>query len=297
MFGRDSFLFSKSVTQDQSTYPLISQSYTIASVEEETRSWAERFRDWIESRNNQQEESETSTPGDESSENNNTPTQPTELLSEYTSSAKGSGFNIHIQFAGDQWTPELQKAFINASNYLSSVITGDLRDINSYGFNVDDISITAELTPIDGPGRALGQAGPTYTRSDNNLPFTASMQFDIADADSMLQSGGWAETVLHEMTHSLGFGTVWTYMGLTSGTNFIGENATAVYEELFDIENMAGVPTDTYGGHFSEAVLGSDLMSPYLSYGSEPELSDLALAALEDMGYDTVFDLDTFLAA
>ncbi len=296
MFGRDSFLFSRSAFAERSTEGEASSNLPRYNVEEEEKSWAERFRDWLESRNNQQEDNNNETPGSGGGEGNNPPPITSELLTEYTSSAQGSDFNVHIQFVGENWTPELQKAFIDSGDYLSSVITGDLRDINSYGYNVDDISITAELTPIDGPGRALGQAGPTTLRSDNNLPFTASMQFDIADAESMLRNGGWEETVLHEMTHSLGFGTIWVYQGLISGTNFTGENATTVYEELFNIENAAGVPTDSYGGHYSETALGSDLMSPYLSYNSEAELSDLALAALEDMGYDTVFDLDTFLA-
>ncbi len=295
MSFRDNYLFSHFDFSNHSERDVVFETPVMRNAEEEPSSWGERFRKWLEERYGQQDNNDPETP--EQPEQPETPTQPNELLAEYTSAAEGSEFNVHINFVGDHWTPELQQAFIDSADYLSTVITGDLRDINSYGYNVDDISITAELVNMDGYGGKLGHAGPVNLRSDNNLPFTASMQFDIADAESLLRSDGWMDTVLHEMTHALGFGSIWGYQGLISGTTFTGENATAVYEELFEIENAGGVPTDSYGGHWSETVLGSDLMSPYLNYGSEAELSTLTLAALEDMGYDTVFDMDTFLAA
>src|SRR5215203_184686 len=66
----------------------------------------------------------------------------------------------------------------------------------------------------DGEGGILGQSGPTALRTGTYLPAAAKMQFDIADAQASLTSGEWNDIVLHEMMHSIGFGTIWSYLGL-----------------------------------------------------------------------------------
>ncbi len=233
------------------------------------------------------------------------PAEP-QLLTEYTSSAEGSDFNVHIDFVGE-WSIELQNSFTGAADYLSSIITGDLMDVMLNGEFVDDITITAELTEIDGAGGILGQAGPTYVRSADFMPVAGMMQFDVADADNFNAMGYWDSIVLHEMTHTLGFGSLWSYKGLSDGLGtdsptFTGANATAVYEKTFGLTDTNGVPIENDGGagtagaHWEESLFGTDLMSGYLTAGIEPELSQLSIASLEDMGYDTIFDYDSFMA-
>ncbi len=251
---------------------------------------------------------DTSDNGGGSDETPPPPPEPEEpvLLTEYTSSAEGSEFNIHVEFVGE-WTIDLQEAFIFASDYLSSVIVGDITDVYYNGEYIDDLSITADLTEIDGAGGILGQAGPTAIRTADYLPATGMMQFDVADAETFDSYGYWEQIVLHEMVHTLGFGSMWGYMGLVDGMGtdnptFTGENATAVYESMFGLTDTNGVPIENDGGagtaeaHWEESLFGTDLMSGYLSSGTTPELSTLSIASLEDLGYDTIFDYDTFLA-
>ena len=166
----------------------------------------------------------------------------TGALSEYISGEAGA-YNIEIDFKGS-WTVELQQAFIDSADYLSSLIVGNIAEVFFRGKIIDDIRIDAKLGAIDGEGGILGQAGPTAIRTDGYLPATAVMEFDIADAavydtyyngrdidgndDDNIYFGAtddvdapldtlWDVIVLHEMMHSIGFGTIWSYQGLISG--------------------------------------------------------------------------------
>lgn len=88
-------------------------------------------------------------------------------LSSYKSgNPGGQGYNVKVVFEGDLWTERLQQSFIDAADWLSSIIVGDLSNITAdFGDGlgvrtIDDIEITATLTDIDGAGGILGQAGP-----------------------------------------------------------------------------------------------------------------------------------------
>jgi hypothetical protein len=228
-------------------------------------------------------------------------------LTEYTSGGDAAtSYNIEVIFVGD-WTLALQQAVIDAADYLSNIILSDIVDyVGSGGFLIDDLRINATLEPIDGTGGILGEAGPTWFRLDGSfLPVEAEMTFDSADAEAKLSSGLWDEVVLHEIIHALGFGIIWDALGLTTGSvaeddyRFIGENAIAAYNFEFtdiadnDPDSLLGVPIETdgglgtAGGHWDEAILDNELMTGYID-GSN-YLSDTTIAALEDMGYETVF--------
>lgn len=138
------------------------------------------------------------------------------VLEDYFSgSADGAaGYDIHIKFKGDAWTEELQQAFIQAADYFTTVITGDIGDSQGVidGFVsrfVDDLRVTASLTSIDGVGGVLGQAGPLLAWTPEVLTSVGIMQFDTADALTLLDDGLWDDTVTHELMHVLGFGTLW----------------------------------------------------------------------------------------
>ncbi|SMY09017.1 leishmanolysin-related zinc metalloendopeptidase [Flavimaricola marinus] len=230
------------------------------------------------------------------------------ILTSYTSGQGEYGvvsdFNIEIIFEGDGWTEELQQDFILAAEYLSTIITGDVRGGRRQG--VDDITITATLEDIDGSGGVLGQAGPTGTRFFSKIPTTAVMEFDTADAQDFADEGLFDDIVLHEMMHSLGFGTIWSQLGLTEGSVrggtliFTGENATLAYNEALadiaddDPNSLNGVPVETdggpgtAGGHWDEDTFTNELMSGFIDDANY--ISAMTVAAFEDMGYDTIFD-------
>ncbi|MEJ2122488.1 MAG: leishmanolysin-related zinc metalloendopeptidase [Alphaproteobacteria bacterium] len=236
-------------------------------------------------------------------------------VSSYTSGAEG-GYNIQIDFKGT-WTADLQDAFIEAADLLSTWIVGDIADVFYRGKVIDDIVITAELKDIDGTGGILGQAGPTAVRTDGYQPAAATMQFDIADAEAYSSAGQWEEIVLHEMMHSVGFGTIWDFLGLVdgSGTNtptFSGYAATLTYQAEFGAEGADGVPLEDGGGsgtaesHWDEETFDAEVMTGYLNsttsvsmdvWATDDDLSDMTLASLEDLGYDTLWSPDAYLIA
>lgn len=237
-------------------------------------------------------------------------------LSEYTSGGdSATSYNIKIDFQGT-WTSDLQQAFIQSADLLSSIITDDVSDVFYRGKVIDDIVITAELQDIDGAGGVLGQAGPTAVRTANYLPGTATMQFDVADADAFNNVGLWEEIVLHEMLHSVGFGSIWGFLGLVDDSDpnapvFLGENANAEYGDYVPVEGDGGSGTalshwdDTTftteimtGYLYTDGVASNvdyDLANGYVTLGDDPsvsDLSDMTVASLEDLGYATVWTPD-----
>ncbi|QIK77871.1 hypothetical protein G7077_02030 [Sphingomonas piscis] len=208
----------------------------------------------------------------------------------YTSgSADGSGYNITISFNGT-WTQELHDVFVQAANYLTSFIAGDLPNVSvrSKGktTTVDDITISAELGAIDGVGNVLGQAGPTSVRTGSNLPATAQMQFDIADVTDMGVSV-FSEVVLHEMSHSLGFGSIWDRLGLVSNGNYTGAAANDAFHRLggtgsIQVEQDGGA--GTAGSHWDEELYNNELMTGYINDGNN-YFSEMSVAAFKDLGY------------
>ncbi|WP_166041033.1 leishmanolysin-related zinc metalloendopeptidase [Sphingosinicella sp. YJ22] len=201
-----------------------------------------------------------------------------------------AGYNITIEFNGN-WTQAYYDIFVSAANFLSTLIIGDLQDVSvrSRGVTtvIDDIKITAELGAIDGLYGILGQAGPTAVRTSNSLPATAQMKFDIADVDAM-GLDAFADVVLHEMAHSLGFGSIWDRLGLVTNGLFTGQNALAEFLEMGG--SGSGIPVEqdggsgTAGAHWDEETFNNELMTGYINEGVNP-FSAMSAAAFADMGY------------
>ena len=211
-------------------------------------------------------------------------------FSPYTSgSSDGSGFNITIQFNGT-WTQALHDVFVAAANQLTSIIAGDLPNVSvrSRGgiTTVDDITISAELGQIDGLYGVLGQAGPTSLRTGSYLPATAQMQFDIVDVNDMGLTV-FSDVVLHEMSHSLGFGSIWDRLSLVSNGEFTGANAVQAYHNLggtgfIAVEQDGGA--GTAGSHWDEETFNNELMTGYINDG-ENYFTAMSAASFADLGY------------
>lgn len=248
------------------------------------------------------------------------------LLGNYTSGgSSNTSYNVTIVFQGSNWSEDLQQAFIDASEYISTIITGDVADfsgmLDGSMRNIDDIEINATLDAIDGPGGTLGQAGPTYYRTAELLPITGEMTFDVADAqtyyDNDVSNGThvWNDIVLHEMLHVLGFGTMWSIHGLVSniGTTsnpdyrFTGQHAQQAYQDYHpdvvanDPNAQSGVPIEsdtglagTDGGHWDETLFQDELMTGFVNGNNS--LSMLSIASLEDLGYETIYTPPCFCA-
>lgn len=213
-------------------------------------------------------------------------------------------------------TASQRAAFVNAAARWSSVVTGDLPNVNfgldvgdcgddspSMEHNFDDLLIFAAVKAIDGPSGILGQAGPCGIRgaAGGSLPFVGVMSFDVADMNNLEAGGGLNAVILHEMGHVMGIGTLWSYLGLLQNpssaasvqdTYFTGAQALVGFNAIggstytggqkVPVENTGGA--GTRNGHWRESVLANELMTGYLNNGSNP-LSVLTVRSLTDLGY------------
>ena len=170
---------------------------------------------------------------------------------------------------------------------------------------VDDIYISGFMQPIDGEGEVLGMAGPYFMRTDAKgykRPIAGYMYFDSDDEAWLREDGIWTDTILHEMGHVLGLGTMWRQNGLHSGSvmddNYrTKSNAEAAWQQIcpggrlpvetFDIEE--GIDGGTAGGHWDEDCLANELMTGFV--GKAMPLSNITIASLADMGYTVNYSL------
>lgn len=222
-----------------------------------------------------------------------------------TLAGTSSPFTIEIRFAGG--LNDTQKAaFTTAADRWTSAIVGDLPPVLVEGEVIDDVMILAQGKNIDGPGRILGQAGPTRLRPRSAgaaafLPATGIMSFDTADLEGMESEGTLNDVIAHEMGHVIGIGTLWNDKRLlkgrgTSNPTFIGRGAMGEYHALrggngrqreVPVENTGG--PGTAEGHWRETVFRNELMSGFIAAPGNP-LSRMTLASLDDLGY--VVDLE-----
>lgn len=194
-------------------------------------------------------------------------------------------FNIKIVFQGT-WTSDLKNAFILAADTISDFILGDIPNAGTRRAAIDDITITAQLGYIDGAGGILGQTGVTSVRAGSFLPATATIQFDTSDASYYSSVGLFDDIALHEMLHTLGFGTIWSNLGLISGSGFNGPRANAVYpgSALIPLETDVGPGTDY--SHWDEATFTNELMTGFVDDNNY--LSYMTIASLGDLGYNVI---------
>ena len=214
-------------------------------------------------------------------------------------------FKIEVRIIGGL-TASQEAIFQVAAERWSEIIVGNLPSIDTDIGIVDDLVIDAEGANIDGPGRVLGQAGPTFVRPGSLLPARGIMEFDVADLQELEDSGELLDVIIHEMGHVLGIGTLWQNMGLIrgSGTNnpeFRGANAMREYGTLRNTDSPTFVPVANTGGagtregHWRESVFDSELMTGFDNPGQNA-LSRLTIASLQDIGYQVNYDkADAFI--
>ena len=209
-----------------------------------------------------------------------------------------SAYNIEVRFLGGLSAAQ-KDAFKKAADRWSKVIVGDLPSVLIDGDTIDDLLIVAQGVVIDGPGKILGQAGPTHLRPASAgvnafLPAKGLMSFDTADLDQMQADGTLLDVITHEMGHVIGVGTIWKLKGLLVGgfgnnPTFKGVNAKKEFGVLkgtgpanVPVENTGG--PGTRDGHWRESVFRNELMSGFIAAAGNP-LSRMTVASLQDMGY------------
>eukprot|EP00924_Labyrinthula_sp_SR-Ha-C_P009421 maker-scaffold_2-snap-gene-23.7-mRNA-1 protein AED:0.00 eAED:0.00 QI:235/1/1/1/1/1/2/88/423 len=107
------------------------------------------------------------------------------------------------------------------------------------GENIQDLTIVAVIEEIDGFGGLLAFAGPCYISSRYELPLFATMKFDSEDLEDVAKYDKLNDLVLHEMMHTLGFGTLWDPFPGSSG-DYI--TSTDVLEDaVYDINGSGDI--------------------------------------------------------
>ena len=230
-------------------------------------------------------------------------------------SVSEQGFQIELVFATSV-TRAQRAAFVRAAERWMTILVptelpdfranrtlacGDDTRFERYVETIDDLMIVAAVGEIDGPGGTLARAGWCWARSGTLLPSYGRMEFDAADPEQLERFGGLEETILHEMGHVLGIGTIWARLGLlrnpASGTeapdtHFTGRLAIEAFNEAggtgyrgakVPVENTGG--PGSRNGHWRETVLAAELMTPYVTVGETEPLSTITIQSLADLGY------------
>lgn len=206
---------------------------------------------------------------------------------------------ITLEFIG-KMSAARRAVFETSARRWDKVMNTGFDPLDVDGETLTGLVIAAGIEPIDGAAGVLGQAGPTVLREDTGLPVKGIMQFDEADIVRLEAEGSFADVILHEMAHVLGFGTLWTLQGLirASGTNdprFTGPAAAREFALLapedgpfVPIANTGGAGTRE--GHWRELVFGDELLTGFLS-GADRPLSRMSVASFEDLGYEVDYSV------
>jgi hypothetical protein len=225
-----------------------------------------------------------------------------------------AGYDVTLRFVTPLSEAQLQ-AFESARRRIEAIVLDDVPDAPldvpasaacgdvAVSELVDDLVVVVRVQPIDGVEGILGRAGPCYIRGTTpQLPLLALMEFDSADLDAMEATGRLEAVILHEMLHTLGFGTLWSAANHLHDAGsvdpfFSGPAALDAFLGFDDLASYGGTPVPvedagnpgTRDAHWRESVLGDELMTGWLSGGRQP-LSRTTIASLGDLGYRV--DLD-----
>jgi hypothetical protein len=236
-----------------------------------------------------------------------------------------SDFEIELVFFDHMYTPSQVATFVAAAARWSEVVTGDLEGLAvdlaanascgrgepAYAGTIDDVTVFV-TSFAEGPGGLLGYAGPCLLRAsggDAGLPALGFMALDTLDLAALEANGSLSATIVHELGHVLGFGTLWeaapffdlldyvpegvatscrAASGFVVPPTFNGGEAVAGWRGLggagdVPVEDEGGAGTRC--GHWDEGTFGNELMTGWLDVGASNPLSGVTVGSLADLGY------------
>lgn len=214
--------------------------------------------------------------------------------------ATTSPFTIEVRFLGGL-TARQRAAFTAAADRWTRVIVGDLPSVLVDGEVIDDVLILAQGTAIDGPGRILGQAGPTHLRPASAGPAA----FSDGEGHHVVRHRGPGENERRRHAerrhrardgsrprnrHAVGPEGPAGWGGRLE-PDLLRSWAMEEYRVLRGGGRRRRVPVENTGGpgtrdaHWRETVFRNELMSGFIAEPGNP-LSRLTVASLGDLGYE-----------
>lgn len=199
-------------------------------------------------------------------------------------------------------TPEQKAAFEFAATVWEGVITG-YDDAVTWPLSTMQIDI--EMTSLDGPSSTLAIGGPTdhYINGAFDVSNKGMVRLD---ADDWLGGplgrntlGMFNGTILHELAHVLGFGTLWSRNGAVDKVGrYVGANALAAYRAEF-APDAEFIPLSPDKAHWDECWDPAASTECRLSKFNDPELmtpyvldamtiSATTIASIRDLGFTTI---------
>jgi hypothetical protein len=216
-----------------------------------------------------------------------------------------------------QLTTGQQAAFEAAVARLNAVIAGSTLSTVNVNEKCDDGSlvtptvnksiaglvILVNVKDMGASSGILAASGPCVIRGASKLPLVSVMEMNT-NYLSRLSDANLRKTVLHEMTHALGFGTLWdqftpslldatahTYTGAAALAAAKADNAAPGTWTTVPVEDCVTLPpgaTSCGGGtrdaHWRWATFDTELMTGWITNADQP-LSATTLASLQDLGY------------
>ena len=208
------------------------------------------------------------------------------------SGAQASTFDI--AFTSSQRPDAAQASALGrAEAFWEGIVTGYADGIDAGPLTID-VAVVAQ----DGPAGTLAVGYPVEVadRGGFLVPTLSYIDFDVADFDDRGVSQALFETLLHEIAHALGFGSLWRDNGATvaGSGRYTGAAGLAVYRAEFGLPGAAFVPLTLGAGpgsdefHWDEDWAGGfdELMTPFDD--GPAYLSATTIASFRDLGYTTI---------
>ena len=207
-------------------------------------------------------------------------------------------FRIGLVF--DRSVPEEVRATTRGmAERWMEVLTGDLPDFRPTGdferaFDqcgsrvanhlvygpVDDMLVLVEVAPVWG---GQGYGGPCAHRAASRLPYAGWFVLDTEAA-----AGQPEYTILHELGHVLGFGTVWEDLELLEHDGdspyFTGPLAVEAYNAA-GADDATRIPVSADRGHWHGDAFGWDYPRELMVDGGGTRLSAITIQSMADLGY------------
>jgi hypothetical protein len=214
-----------------------------------------------------------------------------------------------------EFPQEWRDAFEAAASRLRTIITAGPAPVNvnldcgsapnaiHIQENVHGLLILASMTSFTN-NQILAQSGPCVVRSRSQLPIVSVMRFNASQMAGQITAGTLDDVVLHEMFHTLGFGTIWCDVSppllpnvtfdssgvCSAGFRYTGPQALAAAKTYNGAPSTwTTVPVEDTGGpgtmlsHWRESVYHNELMTGWID-ATDP-LSATSIASLADLGY------------